>query len=93
MKIIKKSSEYEMIAVFLQAETNSLRFGNNLLKTLEKFKAPKSIIEKPNLDDKEENKLRKKLSLTIEVTGKAPNYLKIFLKMFNGNGYLYHKMI
>ena len=69
-----------MIAVFLQAETNSLRFGNNLLKTLEKFKAPKSIIEKPNLDDKEENKLRKKIIADYRGYGKSTELFENFPK-------------
>lgn len=59
MKYIGKSSEDEMIAIFLSAEINSIRFCGDLNESLEKHKVHKKIIDKPDLKNDKENKLRK----------------------------------
>lgn len=59
MKIIRNSSEEEMIACFLMGEISSNRFGKALEKTIKKLKYDKKIIECPNLDNPIENRNRK----------------------------------
>ena len=61
MEFIKKSSEDEMIAVFLNAEINSVRFGDGLVEIIKKLNLQNSIITEPNLFDDKENKIRKNI--------------------------------
>ena len=80
MKFLKKSSEDEMIAVFLQTEINSLRFGNNLKKILQKFKVKKSIIKKPDINNILENQLRKTIIADYRGYGKNKELFENFPK-------------
>ena len=61
MKIIRKVSENKMIFEFLKAEINSTRFSKSILAELGKIKQPKSLILKPNLDNKKANTFRKRI--------------------------------
>ena len=61
MKKIRNISEGEMIAVFLQTEINSNRWSSNILSLLDKDGKSRTIIDKPDLANTEENNYRKKL--------------------------------
>ncbi len=61
MRIIKRISENEMVAVFLKAEIYSLRFQNNILHLLQTKNFQRDIIDHPNLHDPVENAARKQL--------------------------------
>lgn len=58
MEYIRDSSENEMVAIFLQAEMDSKRFGKFILKALEKLNIDKSIILDPQLNSRTENTQR-----------------------------------
>lgn len=59
MKIIKKSSEAEMLLEYLKAEINSNRFSERLEKTLKELNISKDIILNANLENEQENKQRR----------------------------------
>lgn len=59
MKYIGKSSEDEMISVFLLSEIHSTRFRNDLLKIVHQCETSESVILRPDVQSKEENELRK----------------------------------
>jgi hypothetical protein len=59
MKILSKSSENEMIALFLNGELKSARWADKIEKIIEKENINKNIIENPNLNNNDENNLRK----------------------------------
>jgi len=59
MKIFNKSSEDEMIAIFLNGEIKSERWVNQINEIIEKNNINKNIIINPNLNNIEENQLRK----------------------------------
>ena len=59
MKIIRESSENEMLLEYLKCEVNSNRFGEKLGKTLEELNLSKDIILNANLDNQQENEQRK----------------------------------
>lgn len=61
MKILSKSSEYEMVALFLKEEISSKRFKNNLLTIINNFKVNINLIIDYNLNNKIENDIRKKI--------------------------------
>ena len=61
MKIIRQASEDEIILNFLLGELYSNRFGEKLMKALSKLNLKKSIIENPNLNNFEENLLRRRI--------------------------------
>ena len=50
-----------MISVFLASEIHSTRFRQHLLTILEKYKVPESLLLHPDLQDSEENELRRKI--------------------------------
>ncbi len=58
---MKRISENEMVATFLRGELDSTRFGENITKILDELHVDKSIITSPNLKNKKENDLRKKI--------------------------------
>ncbi len=58
MKIISKSSENEMISVFLKAEINSPRFGKNVESAMRQNGVDRGIIDEPNINDPVENRKR-----------------------------------
>lgn len=58
MKFIRKSSEDEMIAVFLKAEILSPRFRNEINSILSRLEINNDIITSPNINDDNENTLR-----------------------------------
>lgn len=59
MKIIKSISEDEVVAHFLKTEIESERFKQKILTYLETNNIQKTVIDKPNLEDANENKLRR----------------------------------
>lgn len=59
MKIIKESSENEMLLEYLKCEVNSNRFSQKLEKTLEELNLTQDIILKANLNSSQENEQRK----------------------------------
>ena len=59
MKILNKSSENEMVSLFLYEEIKSERWVNQINKILDKENINKNIILNPDLNDKNENELRK----------------------------------
>lgn len=81
MKIIKNSSEDEMIAYFLMGEISSNRFGNNLEKTIEKLKYDRKIVDYPNLDNPVENKKRKHILSEFRNYGKNDGLFENFPKI------------
>ncbi len=58
MKLIRNSTEHEMLLEFLKGELNSNRFNNNLMKVLEKLELNKDIIVNGDITNQEENKKR-----------------------------------
>ena len=61
MHIIRAASEDEMISVFLSGEYTSVRFGDQVRAALEKCRVDDTVIIKPNLLDRGENDLRRRL--------------------------------
>lgn len=59
MKKIRDATEDEMILVFLQEELNSERFCNDILSALKQLNLKEEIIRSGNLNDDNENSLRK----------------------------------
>ena len=59
MKIIRNSSEDEMLLEYLKSEINSKRFGERLKKTLNELNISKDILLNGNLENKYENEQRK----------------------------------
>lgn len=59
MKIIKKTTEDDMIAVFLRTEINSKRFRDKLNEILNSLNIDLKIIINPNVKNKEENDIRR----------------------------------
>lgn len=59
MKIIRKSSEDEMLLEYLKSEINSKRFSERLENTLIELNISKDIIINGNLENEDENKKRK----------------------------------
>ena len=59
MKILNKSSENEMIAIFLNGEIKSERWVNRINEIIQKNNVNKNIIINPNLNNNDENQLRK----------------------------------
>ncbi len=58
MQIIEKITEAEIVAIFLRTEIASLRFGENILRILERNDVDRKIIDEPNVDDNAENGCR-----------------------------------
>ena len=59
MKIIRESSENEMLLEYLKCEVNSNRFGGKLEETLDELNFSQDIILNANLDNVNENKQRR----------------------------------
>ena len=61
MKIIRESSENEMILEFLKGELSSKRFSQNLFDILNELNINKDIITKGDINSKEQNIIRKQI--------------------------------
>ena len=61
MKILRESSENEMILEFLKAESISERFSQQIKKTMEKLDIDENVVFSANLQSEIENMQRKKL--------------------------------
>ncbi len=61
MKILRKITEDEMTTIFLKAKMGSFRFAKEMKQLMKKYGADQKIIDDPNFEDQNENKLRKKL--------------------------------
>lgn len=94
MKIIRESTEEEMISNFLLGEICSNRFSKKLKKVLTDLNLNESIIKNPNLDIEKENLLRKKILKKFRGYGKNeglfenfPNVQKYTLCSFSGSDF------
>lgn len=58
MRIIEQIAESEMVATFLRAEINSLRFGASILLILERDGVERKIIDEPDENNAAENEYR-----------------------------------
>ncbi len=56
---VAPATEAEMIAAFLRAEIPSSRYGKDILALLQRFGAPRRIVDEPNVNDSAENDLRR----------------------------------
>jgi hypothetical protein len=61
MQKIRDVSEDEMIAIFLQTEITSIRFGEKLKSCMNDEEIEPCVIQEPNLHDETENFARRKL--------------------------------
>jgi len=61
MKLVRKSSENEMILDFLKGELFSDRFNESILGVLSDLELDKNLIVEGNLDSNSQNELRKKV--------------------------------
>ena len=61
MRILRKSSEDEMILEFLKAEYNSVRFSDQLKKVFQEFGCDERIVLPADLQDAVENRTRKRI--------------------------------
>lgn len=61
MEVLRKSSEEEMIAEFLLAEVESVRFSEQLTESMKKLGIAKRLVTNANLQDETENVLRRRL--------------------------------
>ncbi|HVU14882.1 MAG TPA: hypothetical protein VHD90_26590 [Phototrophicaceae bacterium] len=59
MRLLRATTEADMVAVFLKAEIGSERYGASVLDALQKHTAERHIIDTPNLSDEAENQLRR----------------------------------
>ena len=64
MKILQTISEDEMIAIFLNGELTSTRFGDGMIKILEGDNISKNIIENPNTENRDDNQIRREIFKT-----------------------------
>lgn len=88
MKIIRNSSEDEMLLEYLKSEINSKRFGERLKKTLNELNISKDILLNGNLENKYENEQRKTIMEkfrgypTEDIFERFPKELKWFYVQF-----------
>ncbi|MCX8074194.1 MAG: hypothetical protein N2749_01225 [Clostridia bacterium] len=61
MKIIRKSTPDEMIAVFLKSEVTSKRFSKSLVSIIESMNIDLNIITNPDITNNSENSVRRSL--------------------------------
>ncbi|HEU5187320.1 MAG TPA: hypothetical protein VFT87_02335 [Candidatus Saccharimonadales bacterium] len=61
MKLLNPILESAMVAAFLKAEINSIRFSDELRKVMLRLGIAKSVVVSPDLEDEEQNKLRAQL--------------------------------
>lgn len=61
MKLLTQIPESAMVAAFLKAEVNSIRFSDELRKVILRLGIAKSVVANPNLEDEEQNQLRAQL--------------------------------
>lgn len=61
MRYLRESSEDEMILEFLKGEIRSSRFKEQIFEVLENLKLNKEIIEKPDINNSDENMKRKEI--------------------------------
>ena len=78
MKYLKKSSESEMITVFLQAEVSSLRFGDKVLEQLTSLGVSRSLIDNPDLSNNHDNQVRKSILSSHKGYGKNAQLFENF---------------
>jgi hypothetical protein len=61
MKILKDITNEEMTYMFIKQQLGSFRFAEEMKQIMDKLGVDKSIVDKPNFKDQNENELRKKL--------------------------------
>ena len=64
MRLLRRTSEADMIAVFLRAEITSLRFGHWIKAQLERDHKNRFLVEAPNILNASENAYRRHLLAT-----------------------------
>jgi hypothetical protein len=69
MRLLRPSSEAEMVALFLRTELPSDRWGEGLRALLERAGLPERVISAPDLGDEAENQARPRLRLLTEQRG------------------------
>jgi len=78
VKVLKQITEAEVIFNFLKAEINSKRFGKRIRDALKKDEKSKSVITNSNLENKRENRYRKKLLGNVRGFGKNKELFENF---------------
>ncbi|RJO60115.1 hypothetical protein C4544_07200 [candidate division WS5 bacterium] len=93
LKIVKPITEDEMIAVFLKAEIVSKRFGKRVLDAVKDESVSRIIIDKPDLEDNQENRKRRKVLAAARCYGENkalfsgfPNDVKWYRAVITGEG-------
>jgi hypothetical protein len=61
MRIVRDSSEAEMVAAFLRAELDSSRYGDRVRALLDEAGADEGLLRRPRITDPRENELREDL--------------------------------
>ena len=61
MKLIRPTTEADMIAVFLKAEIKSERFGQIILDLLEHDNKSRTVVDMPDITNSDENAYRRQL--------------------------------
>jgi hypothetical protein len=61
MRVLRPSSEAEMVALFLRTELYSDRFGAEIRALLERDGIPERVVTAPDLGDRAENQLRRRI--------------------------------
>ena len=78
MKVIRKSNEDEIVLNFLKGELQSIRFNKDLIKTLEELNLSDEIITTANLNNEQENILRKEILAKFRGYGKNADLFENF---------------
>jgi hypothetical protein len=61
MKLIRPTTEADMVAVYLGAEIASKRWGQLILDLLERERQSRAVVDKPDITNRAENTCRKRL--------------------------------
>jgi hypothetical protein len=83
MKKLKKSSENEMIALFLKEELFSKRFSKKLLKVINRLNVDTNIISNYDLNNNNENEIRKEILKAYRGYGNNTEIFKDFPSNIN----------
>lgn len=85
MKVLRKSSENEMILEFLKAEYTSVRFSEELKNVLWDFGCDRSIIFSADLQDMVENRTRKRILGAYRGYGEDRELFECFPEVYEWN--------
>jgi hypothetical protein len=93
MKILYKSSENEMIAVYLNEKIKSERYVKQIDEIIKKEKIDRNIILNPNFENNIENQLRQIILETFRGYGTNKGIFENFPKNIDWNWAILKKMI